>query len=31
MINNIDTLERLVAMIPILKAAVPADLSIAVC
>jgi transcriptional regulator of acetoin/glycerol metabolism len=31
MINKIDSLEHLVAMIPILKSTVPADLSIAVC
>jgi hypothetical protein len=31
MINRIDTLDSLIAMIPILKAAVPADLSIAIC
>ncbi len=31
MFNKVDSLEHVVAMIPILKAAVPADLSIALC
>ncbi|MBP1155095.1 MULTISPECIES: methyl-accepting chemotaxis protein [unclassified Paenibacillus] len=31
MINKIDSLDSVVAMVPILKAAVPADLSIAIC
>ncbi|RFU61977.1 methyl-accepting chemotaxis protein [Peribacillus glennii] len=31
MINKIESLESIVAMVPILKAAVPADLSIAIC
>lgn len=29
--NKVDSLENIVALIPVLKAAVPADLSIAIC